>query len=128
MSNIKSKSKPNPKFKPKSKSSKTNPKLWHFFLKRNGIIDQCESWIRELQKTSSTEKRISSSISQLVAALIRHTNDLKKELNSLTPLDDLIIPSELTTLLLKTPSNNNNNNNNNTADQETPSYERIHII
>ncbi|CAF4055605.1 unnamed protein product, partial [Rotaria magnacalcarata] len=71
-----------------------------------------------------------SSISQLVAALIRHTNDLKKELNSLTPLDDLIIPSELTTLLLKTPSNNNNNNNNNnnTADQETPSYERIHII
>ncbi|CAF3481370.1 unnamed protein product [Rotaria sp. Silwood2] len=66
---------------------------------------------------------------QRVAALIRHTDDLKKELNSLTPLDDLIIPSELTTLLLKTPSNNNNNNNNNnTADQETPSYERIHII
>ncbi|CAF1018140.1 unnamed protein product [Rotaria sordida] len=94
----------------------------HFFLKRNEVIDQCESWIRELQETSSTEKRISSSISQHVASLIRHTNDLKKELNSLTPPDDLIIPSELTTFLLKTSSNNINNTTiTTTTDQVIPS-------
>ncbi|CAF4668076.1 unnamed protein product, partial [Rotaria sp. Silwood2] len=65
--------------------------------------------IRELQETSSTEKRISSSISQHVPSLIRHTNDLKKEFYSLTSPDHLIIPSELTIFLLKTSSNNINN-------------------
>ncbi|CAF1073577.1 unnamed protein product [Rotaria sp. Silwood1] len=94
----------------------------HFFLKRNEIIDQCEAWIHELQETSSTEKRISSSLSQHLASLIRHTNDLKKELTALTLPDDLVIPSELTTLLLKSSSINNNNNTNNTitTDQVTP--------
>lgn len=69
------------------------------------IIDQCEKWIHELQETSSTEKRISSSISQHLASLIRHTNDLKKELTNLIPSDDLVIPGELTNLFLKAPSN-----------------------
>ncbi|CAF2429345.1 unnamed protein product [Rotaria sp. Silwood2] len=44
---------------------------------------------------------------------------LKNELNSLTPPDDLIIPSELTTFLFKTSSNNNNITT--TTDQVTPS-------
>jgi hypothetical protein len=107
----------------------------HFFLKRSKkinsfclinkfffifildeIIEQCESWIRELQETTSTEKRVSSSINQHIASLIRHTNDLKKEFARLTLPDDFIIPSELTTLLLKTSSNNNL-----TTDQVAPS-------
>ncbi|CAF0950201.1 unnamed protein product [Rotaria sordida] len=68
-----------------------------------------QATIRQLQETSSTEKRISSSISQHVPSLIRHTNDLKKEFYSLTSPDHLIIPSELTIFLLKTSSNNINN-------------------
>ncbi|CAF2055249.1 unnamed protein product [Rotaria magnacalcarata] len=91
----------------------------HFFLKRNEIIDQCDSWIRELQDISTTEKRISSSISQHVASLIRHTSDLKKELVSLILPDDFEIPSELTARLL------NGSSNNNITDQATASSSSI---
>ncbi|CAF1366003.1 unnamed protein product [Rotaria sordida] len=80
-----------------------------FIIYLDEIIDQCESWIRELQETSSTEKRISSSI----------------KLNSLTPPDDLIIPSELTTFLFKISSNNNNNTT--TTDQVTPCSSTVTI-
>jgi hypothetical protein len=80
------------------------------------IIDQCEAWIRELQETSSTEKRVSASISQHLASLIRHTNDLKKEMARIILPDDFVIPPELTTFLLKTSSNNNL-----TTDQVAPS-------
>ncbi len=82
------------------------------------IIEQCDAWIKELQETTSTEKRVSSSINQHVASLIRHTNDLKKEFARLTLPDDFIIPSELSTILHKTSSNNNNNL---TTDQVAPS-------
>ncbi|CAF1058543.1 unnamed protein product [Adineta ricciae] len=88
----------------------------HFFLKRNEIIEQCETWIRELQETSSTEKRVSSSINQHLSSLIRHTNDLKKEFARLTPPDDLTIPSELSNLLLSASTNTNL-----TTDQVAPS-------
>ncbi|CAF5206626.1 unnamed protein product, partial [Rotaria magnacalcarata] len=83
------------------------------------IIDQCDSWIRELQDISTTEKRISSSISQHVASLIRHTSDLKKELVSLILPDDFEIPSELTARLL------NGSSNNNITDQATASSSSI---
>lgn len=63
------------------------------------VIDQCETWIRELQESSSTEKRISSSISQHLASLIRYTNDLKKEFARLTLPDDFVIPTDLTNIL-----------------------------
>ncbi len=85
-----------------------------FFL--DEIIEQCDSWIRELQETSSTEKRVSSSISQHIASLIRFTNDLKKELARLIPPDDFVIPSELINFLLKTSVNNQT-----TTDQVAPS-------
>ena len=56
------------------------------------IIAQCEAWIRELQDVSSTEKRISSAINQHLTSLIRHTNDLKKELREVdTPLKALYV-------------------------------------
>lgn len=86
----------------------------YFYL--DEIIDQCEAWIRELQETSSTEKRISSSISQHLASLIRHTNDLKKEFSRITFSDDFVIPSELSNILSTTTSNNNI-----TTDQVAPS-------
>ncbi|CAF3703991.1 unnamed protein product [Adineta steineri] len=88
----------------------------YFFLKRNEIIDQCETWIRELQEISSTEKRVMSSISQHLSSLIRHTNDLKKEFARLTPPDDLTIPPELSSFLLKTSISSNV-----TTDQVAPS-------
>ena len=74
----------------------------HFFIKRHEVIEQCDGWIRELQETTSTEKRVSSSISQHLSALIRHTNDLKKELARLTPPADFLIPEDLKSVLLTT--------------------------
>lgn len=71
----------------------------HFYLKRNEIIDQCEAWIRELQETTSTEKRVNASISQHLGALTRHTNDLKKELARLRLPEGFVIPSELAPFL-----------------------------
>lgn len=73
-----------------------------FFL--DEILEQCDLWIRELQDSLSTEKRLSSSISQHLASLIRHTNDLKKECARLTLPDDLNIPPELTNILGPTSS------------------------
>ena len=70
------------------------------------MIEQCDGWIRELQETTTTEKRVSSSISQHLSALIRHTNDLKKELARLTPPEDFVIPEELTNVLLTTAMTN----------------------
>ena len=90
--------------------------LYIIYFLLDEIIEQCDSWIRELQETSSTEKRVSSSISQHLASLIRHTNDLKKEFARLTPPDDLTIPPELTNIILQTPLNNNI-----TTDQVAPS-------
>ncbi len=85
-----------------------------FFL--DEVIDQCDAWIRELQETSSTEKRVSSSISQHIASLVRHTTDLKKELARLTSPDELVIPPELTNVLIQTSSSDNL-----TTDQVAPS-------
>ena len=78
----------------------------HFSHLVDEILQQCDAWIRELQETSLTEKRVSASISQHVAALVRHTNDLKKEFARLSPPTDLDIPADLTTLLLDTSPNN----------------------
>lgn len=90
--------------------------LFFFFLSLDEIIEQCDSWIRELQETSSTEKRVSSSISQHLSSLIRHTNDLKREFARITLPDDFVIPPELSNILIKISSNNNL-----TTDQVTPS-------
>jgi hypothetical protein len=61
---------------------------------------------------------LTSSISQHIASLIRHTNDLKKEFARLTPPDDFIIPSELTNLLFQTSSSSSDHL---TTDQVAPS-------
>ncbi|CAF1285078.1 unnamed protein product, partial [Didymodactylos carnosus] len=62
------------------------------------IMEQCDSWIRELSGENSNEKRLSTSINQHCASLIRHSNELKKELNRLQP-DDLKIKPKLAHLL-----------------------------
>lgn len=69
------------------------------------IIEQCETWIRELQDTSLAEKRINAAINQHATALLRHTNDLKKELDRLATPDGLEIPNELKPILLTSSIN-----------------------
>ncbi|ESN99491.1 hypothetical protein HELRODRAFT_113622 [Helobdella robusta] len=89
---------------------------WHFWLKKDEIVSQIESWVQETEMYSK-DKRVGRNISHSLLLLKRHFAQLKEEFAKMTIPED-VQPVDDDNDDDFTDNNNNNSDDNDNADDD----------